>query len=44
MKEGKLVGSAVLVALIRKAIMARGWKGTYLLDGFPRSFENIAAW
>lgn len=44
MKEGKLVGSGVLVGLIRKAIEAKGWKGTYLLDGFPRSYENIAAW
>jgi adenylate kinase family enzyme len=39
-----LVGSGVLVGLIRKAIEAQGWKGTYLLDGFPRSAENIAAW
>lgn len=34
----------MLVALIRKAIMAKGWKGTFLLDGFPRSFDNIVAW
>jgi hypothetical protein len=33
-----------LVSLIRKAIEEKGWKGIYLLDGFPRSFENIAAW
>jgi len=37
MKEGKLVPSAMLVDLIKKAVIAKGNKGVFLLDGFPRN-------
>ena len=45
MEEGKLVSSAMLVELLKKAMKDRGWeKSKFLLDGFPRNQENIDEW
>jgi len=44
-KEGKLVPASITVELILKAMREKGWGGgKYLIDGFPRSFDNLAAW
>ncbi len=42
-KEGKLVSSEILVKLIKRTL-EKDKKSTYLLDGFPRSKENIKVW
>ena len=45
MTEGKLVSSELCVKLLRKSMQDKGWeKSTFLLDGFPRSAENIKEW
>jgi len=45
MKDGKLVSSDILVDLIRAAIVKlNNPKAKILLDGFPRSQENIDIW
>ncbi|CAE7871938.1 cmpk [Symbiodinium microadriaticum] len=44
-KEGKLVPVSVVVRLLQKAMEERGWEdGKYLIDGFPRSAENMQGW
>jgi len=44
-KEGKLVPVEITVKLIQKAMMKHGWEGgKYLIDGFPRSAENLEGW
>ncbi|CAE7584406.1 cmpk [Symbiodinium natans] len=44
-KEGKLVPVSVVVRLLQKAMEERGWEdGKYLIDGFPRSNENMQGW
>lgn len=43
MKEGKLVPSELLVLLVKKRILSDKNR-KFLLDGFPRSQENINAW
>ncbi|CAE7617867.1 CMPK, partial [Symbiodinium pilosum] len=44
-KEGKLVPANITVELILQAMREKGWGGgKYLIDGFPRSFDNLAAW
>ncbi|CAJ1438493.1 unnamed protein product [Effrenium voratum] len=44
-KEGKLVPVSIVVRLLQKAMEERGWEdGKYLIDGFPRSFENLQGW
>ena len=40
-KEGKIVVSETTVGLLRKAMA--GSKGPFLIDGFPRSLENLQA-
>lgn len=43
--EGTIVPAYVTVSLIRKAMLANGWsKQDFLIDGFPRNFENYDAW
>ena len=42
-KEGKLVTSEILVNLIKRTL-EKDKKSTYLLDGFPRSEENLNVW
>ena len=43
--EGKLVPGAVTVELIKAAMEKNGWdKKKYLVDGFPRSDENLQGW
>lgn len=44
LKEGKLVSSETLVNLIKAAFKTHGGKGRFLLDGFPRSEENVTVW
>lgn len=44
MKEGKLVSSELLVALIEEKMERYNFGGRYLLDGFPRGQENIDVW
>lgn len=44
LKEGKLVPSEILVQLIKDAMTKNGFKGKYLLDGFPRGQENVDTW
>ncbi|CAK9114394.1 unnamed protein product [Durusdinium trenchii] len=44
-KEGKLVPVSIVVQLLQKAMEERGWEdGKYLIDGFPRSFDNLQGW
>eukprot|EP00927_Polykrikos_kofoidii_P072520 TRINITY_DN68624_c0_g1_i1.p1 TRINITY_DN68624_c0_g1~~TRINITY_DN68624_c0_g1_i1.p1 ORF type:complete len:1791 (+),score=282.65 TRINITY_DN68624_c0_g1_i1:195-5567(+) len=44
-KEGKLVPADVTVNLIESAMMKHGWEGgRFLIDGFPRSFDNLDSW
>jgi len=44
-KEGKLVPVSIVVQLLQKAMEDRGWEdGKYLIDGFPRSAENLRGW
>ncbi|CAE8674951.1 unnamed protein product [Polarella glacialis] len=43
--EGKVVPSQITVKLLEKAMRNLGWEGgNFLVDGFPRSFENLSAW
>ncbi|CAM9486246.1 unnamed protein product [Hapterophycus canaliculatus] len=42
-KDGKLVTSSIMVALLKQAILT-GESKRFLLDGFPRSEENLDAW
>jgi adenylate kinase family enzyme len=44
LKEGGLVSSEMLVTLIKAAFEKHGNTGKFLLDGFPRSQENVNAW
>ena len=44
-KEGKLVPVEITVKLIEQAMNKHGWEGgKYLVDGFPRSFNNLSGW
>jgi len=44
-KEGKLVPIEITLALVEAAMRRIGWEGgRFLIDGFPRSFENIRGW
>mmetsp|Transcript_31617 Transcript_31617/g.57502 ORF Transcript_31617/g.57502 Transcript_31617/m.57502 type:complete len:1768 (+) Transcript_31617:51-5354(+) len=44
-KEGKLVPVEITVQLLQQAMEVRGWDdGKYLIDGFPRSFDNLKGW
>lgn len=43
-KEGKLVPSELLVKLIHKEILAFEGFHIFLIDGFPRSEENLNYW
>lgn len=43
--EGTIVPAYVTVSLLRKAMQAHGWsQQDFLIDGFPRNFENYDAW
>lgn len=42
-REGKIVPAEVTVGLLRKAMKESG-KSRFLIDGFPRNPENLAAW
>mmetsp|Transcript_141091 Transcript_141091/g.367249 ORF Transcript_141091/g.367249 Transcript_141091/m.367249 type:complete len:1799 (+) Transcript_141091:59-5455(+) len=43
--QGKLVPAEIMVRLLLEAMQRHGWDGgKYLVDGFPRSFENLRAW
>lgn len=44
MKEGKLVPSELIVKLIHKVILAFEGFHIFLVDGFPRSEENLNYW
>jgi adenylate kinase family enzyme len=44
MKEGKLVPSELLVKLVQKKIESDKSVRKFLLDGFPRSLENVNSW
>lgn len=41
-KEGKLVPSEIVVKLLQQA-MRRSESKNFLIDGFPRNEENLAA-
>ncbi|CAK0788396.1 unnamed protein product [Prorocentrum cordatum] len=44
-RDGKLVPVEIVVKLLRNAMWAKGWeRGKYLIDGFPRSAENMEGW
>lgn len=44
-KEGKLVPQEITVKLVQNAMRRSGWAGgKFLIDGFPRSFDNLAGW
>lgn len=42
-KEGKIVPAEVTIRLLQQA-MERSGQRDFLIDGFPRSFENLEAW
>ena len=42
-RDGQLVPSSTMVALVKEAIL-NGDSGRFLLDGFPRSKDNLKAW
>ena len=43
--EGTIVPAYVTVRLIRTAMQSNGWnQHDFLIDGFPRNFENYNAW
>jgi adenylate kinase family enzyme len=44
MIEGKLVPSDILVKLLKNAMEKEGMHRRFLIDGFPRSKENMQAW
>ncbi len=41
MKAGKLVGDDVVVGIIKDRIMAPDCKNGFILDGFPRTVEQV---
>mmetsp|Transcript_35995 Transcript_35995/g.84363 ORF Transcript_35995/g.84363 Transcript_35995/m.84363 type:complete len:490 (-) Transcript_35995:182-1651(-) len=44
-REGKIVPIEITLQLIEKAMRKLGWEGgRFLIDGFPRSFENLSGW
>lgn len=43
-KDGKLIPSDLTVSLIEDEMKRQGWGGKYLIDGFPRSLENMEVW
>ncbi|CAJ1462118.1 unnamed protein product [Effrenium voratum] len=44
-KEGKLVPVEIVVKLLQQAMEKLGWaQGKFLVDGFPRSFDNMEGW
>eukprot|EP00913_Durusdinium_trenchii_P015843 g14889.t1 len=44
-KDGKLVPVEITIKLLKQAMMKHGWEGgRYLVDGFPRSFDNLRGW
>ena len=43
LRDGQLVPSSTMVALLKEAILA-GDSERFLLDGFPRSKDNLEAW
>lgn len=44
MSEGKLVSTSILIKLMLQAMNKLGSDKTFLIDGFPRNFENIDLW
>lgn len=42
-RDGRLVPSETMVALLKEAIV-KGDSERFLLDGFPRSKDNLEAW
>jgi len=44
MTEGKLVPSAYLIKLLKKAILSHEGTNRFLIDGFPRGNENLDVW
>lgn len=42
-RDGQLVPSSIMVALVKEAIL-KDETGRFLLDGFPRSKDNLEAW
>ena len=42
-REGTIVPASITVSLLKKEIQARG-PGRYLIDGFPRNFDNVQEW
>ena len=44
-KEGKIVPVEITVNLLKKAMELNGWeKNKFLIDGFPRSQDNLQGW
>lgn len=43
-KDGKLVPSESIIALIKQAMERNNFEGKYLIDGLPRNQENVDAW
>ena len=43
-KEGKIVPAEVTVELLKKAMENAGGKKKFLVDGFPRSKDNLDTW
>lgn len=42
--EGKIVPVRITVKLINKAMLKAGYDKKFLIDGFPRSHDNVEGW
>ena len=42
--DGKIVPVRITVNLIKKAMLKAGFDKNFLIDGFPRSDENVQGW
>eukprot|EP00929_Paragymnodinium_shiwhaense_P036825 TRINITY_DN19699_c0_g1_i1.p1 TRINITY_DN19699_c0_g1~~TRINITY_DN19699_c0_g1_i1.p1 ORF type:complete len:1477 (+),score=286.27 TRINITY_DN19699_c0_g1_i1:96-4526(+) len=44
LEAGSLAASEDVVKLIEQAMSVHGMEGKFVIDGFPRSFENLKVW
>ena len=42
--DGKIVPVEITCTLIEKAMTQKGFDKRFLIDGFPRSFDNVEGW
>lgn len=42
--EGKIVPVEITCALLKKGMEKKGWDKKFLIDGFPRNWDNYDGW